>query len=101
MEKIIQIIEGRTITALTEDGKVYHWMNYYTDGKIKVFKPTEEEKKKKFKKVREQVQLEDTEGIKFYTDAKVKEMEEEEEALKVENKTANDVITEDQEEVKE
>lgn len=65
MKKIIQIIEGRTISCLTEDGKVYHWLTYYKKGKEKVFKHHKDEKG--FEKVREWVLLEEAHEIRFYS----------------------------------
>lgn len=96
MQKIIQIVEGRTISCLTEDGKVYHWFTYYTDGKEKAFDITKEERKT-FEKRREWVQIEDCEGIKFYSEARKLEIPELE--LDEEDRTANDEIVENQPQV--
>lgn len=97
MKKIIQIIEGKTITALTEDGKVYHRFTYYDNGKEKVFAITKEEEKEYTKK-REWVDIEDCHELGFYSEAKREEIEEEEKALQGEvvHQTADDKLQENQ-----
>ena len=74
MKKIIQIVEGRTISCLTEDGKVYHWLTYYDNGKEKVFKHHKDEEG--FEKVREWVLIDKAHEIRFYTE---KQLEQEKE----------------------
>lgn len=67
MEKIIQISDGMGTNCLTEDGKVYRWVQYWKNKSQKVFIPTKEEKEKGWEKISEWVEINECDKIKSYS----------------------------------